>query len=238
MIKELPWDSIFFKRKIGELKITSSNKKHIESLIENAKANGFKYIICKLSLPQTTHIRLLESLGFYLSDIGVTLKLETEKFRYQKKGKNSLTESQVRVANEKDIPKLKKMSKSLFTGSRFYSDPFFTKKEADSLFQTWVENSVTGKAADMVLHIPDKGYITCRKNKRDKGDIVLIGVRKGFRDKGIGSILMEEAIKWFKTKDVSSVSVRTQLKNINALEFYFKLGFHIKNCDLIFAKIL
>lgn len=78
MIKELAWDSNFFKRKIGELIPVSREPSHIKNLVKRAKEDGFEYIICKLISQDTLFIRLLESLGFYLTDIGVILNIETK----------------------------------------------------------------------------------------------------------------------------------------------------------------
>jgi len=238
MLYELKWDSTFFNKKIGELKVSTKSLTQLETILNSAQKNGFKYIICKIRSQQTSTIKLLESSGFYLSDIGITWAIEPNKFQYRNMNKNLNTRKSIKIAAEKDIPILKEMVKSLFLESRFYNDPFFSKREADNLYQTWIENSVKGNAADIVLHIIAKGFIVCKKLPLRTGEIVLIGVKKGLRGKGIGTILTEKAIKWFKTQGVKLVTVRTQLKNLNAMNFYAKLGFHVKEYDLIFAKIL
>jgi len=238
MLYELKWDSTFFNRKIGELKVATKTLTRLKTILKSAKKNGFKYIIFKIRSQQTSTIKLLESLGFYLSDIGVTWAIEPDKFQCRNMNKNLNTRKSIKIATKKDIYILKKMVKSLFLESRFYNDPFFSKREADNLYQTWIENSVKSAAADIVFHIPAKGFIVCKKLPFCTGEIVLIGVKKDFRGKGIGAILTEKAIKWFKTQDVKLVTVRTQLKNLNAMNFYINLGFYIKKYDLIFAKIL
>jgi dTDP-4-amino-4,6-dideoxy-D-galactose acyltransferase len=238
MINELTWDSKFFNRKIGELKVVSESLPHMKHAVERAKKDGFKYVICKMQSQQTALIKLLESLGFYLSDIGVIWAVETKKFLHKNVNKNLYNRKSIKIAAEKDIHMLQEIVKSLFLESRFYSDPFFSKEEADRLYQTWIENSVKGNAADIVFCIPDKGFITCKKLPLYSGEIVLIGVKKDLRGKGIGTILIENAIRWFKTQGTNVVSVRTQLKNLRAMNFYVKLGFYIKEYDIIFAKIL
>ncbi len=111
-----------------------------------------------------------------------------------------------------------------------------SKEEADNLYQAWIENSIKGNAADVVFCIPDGGFITCKKSAADTGEIVLIGTRKGIRGTGAGAALMAEAMKWFKIQGANCVSARTQLKNLNAMNFYLKLGFYVKGYDIIFAK--
>lgn len=237
MISELAWDSNFFKRKIGELKISHGPFSRIEAALKSAKTEGFQYIICKIEFQDTSLVRFLESSGFYLSDLGITWSMRTERFSHPwSSGKEKMRKSAA-VATVKDIPALKKITKSLFLESRFYNDPFFSKEEADSLYLAWIENSVKGQAADIVFWIPGEGFITCKKNSRS-GEIVLVGVKKGSRGKGIGTTLVEEAMRWFAVQGLDSVSVRTQLRNLDAMNFYLKLGFTMKRHDMVFGKIL
>ena len=237
MISELTWDSNFFRKKIGELKVSHEPFSYVETALKRAKARGFQYIICKTESRDSGLIRFLESSGFYLSDIGITWSMRTGKFSHASgAGKEKVRKSAV-VATIKDILMLKRITKSLFLESRFYHDPFFSKEEADSLYLAWIENSVKGLAADIVFCIPREGFITCRKNNRS-GEIVLIGVKEGSRGKGIGTALVEEAMRWFTTQGLKSVSVRTQLRNLDAMNFYPKFGFAMKSHDMVFGKIL
>ena len=237
MIKELAWDTDFFKKKIGVLELEYSSQQTLIKDLEKAKKNQYQYIKCQLESPDPKGIHLLEANGFYLADISVTWGIEIDKCHsfIEKQKKLSAI---VDVATTKDIPALKKLSQSIFVNSRFYSDPFFTKEEADNLHITWTENSVMGKAADIVFHCQRNGFVTCKKLNESTGEIGLIGVKEGCRGKSIGSILMNSSINWFSSCDFKNVIVRTQLKNIEAMNFYRKLGFVIKCYDLVFGKIL
>lgn len=237
MVNELIWDSLFFGRKIGELKIPDKKLDHVRSGLQKAKDQGFQYIICKIRSQDTNFIRFLESLGFYLTDIGITWSVKTAEFTFRGSHEDRPLRRSVVAAREEDIPMLKGMAKSLFLESRFYNDPFFSKEEADRLYEAWVENSVRGEAADVVFCLPEKGFVTCRE-AGDRGEIVLIGIRKGFRGKGIGTALVEKAMEWFRVQGLVAVSVRTQMKNTEAMNFYLKLGFEIEGYDIVFGKIL
>lgn len=238
MIRELIWDSSFFEKRIGELKINSFKPSRVKSAIERAGQEGFQYLRCKITSQDTSITEHLESLGFYLTDIGVIFAIETVKFLFQDIDISSKTGKAVKVADLQDIPVLKKMIRGLFPESRFYNDPFFSKAEADRLYEAWIENSVKREAADIVFHIPNSGFVSCRKSGRHTGEIVLIGIKKGLRGKGFGTSLVQEAVRWFITQDIKSVSVRTQLKNLKALNFYCHLGFAVKEYDIIFGKVL
>ncbi len=238
MIREMTWDSTFFRKRIGRLLLTAHNPQQIESVLGKAKLQGFQYIVCKITSFNTSSVRLLESFGFSLTDVGVTYSIKANDFNDIEGRAGLKISNSIKVASTKDIPMLKKMVQSLFTDSRFYNDPFFTKKDADSLYKAWIENSVRGIAADVVFCIPHKGFICCKQKGKKQGEIILIGVDKKYQGQGLGRALIEKAVKWFIDKGLPSVSVRTQLKNVAAMNFYTALGFSIKKYDVIFSKIL
>lgn len=185
----------------------------------------------------TSFIKLLESMGFYLSDIGVILRTESYKF-VRGIPKAISRQEKAEAPTLSHIPMLRKMAKGLFHESRFYSDPFFSKEEGDRLYQEWIENSVKGRAADAVFWIPQTGFITCRKTTGKGGEIVLLGIKKDLRGKGFGSALVRTSMGWFREQKIKSVTVRTQLRNLRAINFYIKLGFIPEEYDIIFGKVV
>lgn len=237
IIRTLSWDSELFQKKIGEIRVDRRNCSQLPGIVQRAKKNGFQYLMCRLRNHETAVVKALESSGFYLSDIGVIWNFDTRRdFRVIHNQPAARTKV-IRIAGIEDIPLLQKMITSMFVTSRFYSDPFFNRSEANKLYQSWIENSVLGEAADSVFFIPDAGFASCKKTKR-KGDIVLIGVKKQSRGKGIGTLLLKHALRWFKENEIHTVSARTQLKNVSAMNFYRKAGFVVAEYDLIFSRIL
>lgn len=238
MIEELTWDSELFKRRIGVVKDIPESGTGISDILENAKEQGFRYLLCRLETQRTSLIKLLESLGFYLSDIGVTLVYDAAGAP-EGEGTAKVSEGQpVSVAGLGDIPALRKMATALFLESRFYSDPFFTREEADRTFQEWVENSVRGKVADVVLMVGGKGFISCRMSEVGWGSIGLLGVAEEHRGRGVGKLLVREAIRWFRSRGAVSVRVRSPLRNIRPINFYIMNGFSLGGYDILLAKEL
>jgi len=230
MIEGLRWDTELFGRKIGTLKRLPSSPRRLVQAIENAKKNGFQYLFCKLKCEDWKGIGMLEAAGFYLSDIGIIWEIDTHR--------DSMMSPNIRIATVKEIIALKKMTKCLFEYSRFYHDPFFTKVEADRLFAAWVENSVKGEAADIVFWIKGVGFITCKKITATKGKIPLIGVVDTMRGKGFGKTLVLAAIEWFRRENITKVQTRSQLTNIQAMNFYSRVGFQVMMADVVMSKIL
>ncbi|MFA6055798.1 MAG: GNAT family N-acetyltransferase [Thermodesulfovibrionales bacterium] len=238
MIKELNWDSGLIKRKIGRLTIRLENLSSLKKGLKLAEAEGFQYLLCRLASQDTKVIRALESEGFYLTDIGVTFGIETTGFLTRNINRGRKIADIITTATEKDIPGLKKLIPSLFPESRFYHDPFYSKEEADNLYRAWIENSVKGQEADIVFHVPRTGFITCKKTGKHSGKIVLIGIRKSMRGKGYGSALLFRAMEWFAGQGTDFVTVRTQLKNLEGMNFYLSFGFFMKEYDLMFGKMI
>ena len=236
-VSELAWDSTFFGRKIGELHIDHARPDIIEESLSIARKDKYCYLLCKVYPHDICLTKILETKGFYLTDVAVRWFIEkldwieTDSAQYG-------SQANIRRAMQKDIPMARDIVTSLFLHSRFYNDPFFKKEEADSLYQTWIENSITGSVADSVFLIDNAGIVTCRKLEGDAGEIVLVGVREEMQRQKLGRELMTAALHWFKSEGISKVSVKTQLRNVSAMNFYSRLGFSIDQYSLVFGNIL
>lgn len=232
---ELKWDTELFNKKIGRFVMLPVYAKNIDAIIKEAKAKGFLYLTCKIEPPEFSKVYALESAGFYLTDIGITLEKNIPLETYMNA---RLFKFPIKIATVKDIPNLKNIVKSLFLHSRFYHDPFFTKDDADKLYEAWIEDAVRGISADIVFYLKNKGFIACKKSRLKIGEISLIGVKDNFRGRGIGKALLSLSLKWFSEQGFAKVRVRTQLNNINSLNFYLSAGFQIYSSDVVFGKIL
>jgi len=228
LIKELAWDSAFFKRKIGTLtKVPSDDA--LQKLLRKAHKDNYLYLTSRVSLKSVSEIQILEKNGFYLTDIGVVWEKQPDAdFRPA----ISVTEASI-----KDAAMLKKISKGLFKDGRFYNDPFFSYDEAEKLYQAWIDSSFSDREI-AIFHVAKKGFITCKKLSRSRGDIPLIGVAARDQGKGIGSNLLYKALEWFRMAGMKTVTVRTQANNVTAMNFYKGLGFSVKYVDATMGKML
>ena len=62
----------------------------------------------------------------------------------------------------------------------------------------------------------------------EKGKIILIGVDKDYRNKGIGSKLLKRLLLIFSLKGINEVELEVRVSNSNAIKFYEKRGFKKK----------
>lgn len=238
MIKILDLDTTLFKKKIGALVSDEFSKDMLIRDLEEAKKENYKYMVCRLKSPKPSTINLLENQSFYLSDVSVMWNMSVSEYFSTAKTRRLDSHTKVIEAIVKDIPELQEMITPMFPNSRFYSDPFFTRNEADNLHILWIKNSVLGKAADLVLQIPDKGFVTCKKKENQVGEIILIGVKGEYRRKNLGKVLMDSSVEWFSNNGIKTIQIKTQLKNIPAMNFYRKLGFSIGDYEMTFAYVV
>ncbi len=191
-IIELKWDTMLLNKKIGRLCLSPDYKNSIDLIIDRARSKGFLYLTCKIEPPEFSQVSILESAGFYLTDVGLTLEIKTQNLY----SAENLLKIPISKANVEDIPILRKIVKSLFLHSRFYHDPFFTKDDADKIYQAWIEDAIRGLSADIVFQAKNKGFVVCKKSRLKTGEISLIGVVNKFRGRGIGKALLASALKW------------------------------------------
>lgn len=229
MIDELTWDTEFFERKIGKLRRIPKDGGGLDRLLRLAAEGGYTYLTCRFALKGTGEVQLLQSRHFYITDIGATWERPTEK--------QPRPIFQVREGSEDDAAFVWLISRGLFRTGRFYNDPFFTKKEAGLLYQTWVKNSLGGGGTKTFL-VEKEGFITCRQLSKSKGEIQLLGVIPSGQGKGVGRSLVYHSMSWFRKIGVEAVSVRTQVNNLQAMNFYSNVGFRIASTDVTMGLIL
>jgi len=238
LIDKLEWDSKFFGRKIGRLtKALPENV--LVKRIRKAQKDNYSYLTFRFNLGKMSEIQILENHGFYLTDIGIVWerKIHHSPIHPFTSTSRGHSPSMIREATINDAPALKTMAKGLFTCSRFYNDPFFSKMQADKVYQAWVENSLKDRAVKVFV-AGESGFITCKILSKTQGSIPLVGVAKKARGRGIGTNLTYKALKWFGENKIKTIMVRTQLNNIKAMDFYKGLGFRIKRLDVTMGRIL
>jgi ribosomal protein S18 acetylase RimI-like enzyme len=113
---------------------------------------------------------------------------------------------------------------SVYSLTRFHTDPHISTKKADQLWVNYLKNYV----ADSGHHI----FAAMVKNEVagvvlvdvDDSTAVLsfVSVRQRYQGQGIGSLLIQKVIDNFKGK---CMTVGTQVKNPGALNFYIQNGF-------------
>ncbi len=72
------------------------------------------------------------------------------------------------------------------------------------------------------------GYIIFWIRFEDEGHIISIAVDEKYRRKGVGSRLVETAMKIFKKYNINKIKLEVRVKNSGARKFYRDMGFSEK----------
>jgi ribosomal-protein-alanine N-acetyltransferase len=68
------------------------------------------------------------------------------------------------------------------------------------------------------------GYI-CPMLLFDEGHIMNVAVRKGFRGRGVGKLMIEKVLAECREKDAAFLSLEVRISNLSAISLYQRLGF-------------
>jgi GNAT superfamily N-acetyltransferase len=232
VIELLAWDSQLLGRKMGRIIAKPSSLAELEAAVTTARGDGFQYLMRRIGHDEFDTTRWFEQTGFCVADIGVVWQCDPH-LTVAKANASLAT-----TPTENAIPILQKAMHRIWNDSRFYHDPFFSESDADLVFAEWVKNSVTRQAAHAAFTIGNLSLITCKKLEDNRGDIPLVGVHPSQQGKGLGRHLVARALQWFRDNGCKSVTVRTQLRNIAALNFYRSVGFAVGWTDLTVSKTL
>lgn len=155
-------------------------------------------------------------------------------------GPQGSTSFQIGSVRGEDVPGLVEIAEELSGWSRFAFDPLFGPEQARRLYREWIDVSVAGRADEIVVaRVDDRcvGCVTCRlehgSNHR-RGRIELVGVARGAAGQGIGTAMLRRAFQWFSRQATARVDVVTQGRNVAALRFYQRLGFRIREVELLY----
>lgn len=228
----LPWDSDFFGVRIARLLPPQLSPAAVTQALEWCTGQEIQ---CLYFLADPAHgetIELAEKNGFHLVDIRTTLARRTAPVE-------TPGAPTIRLYRDGDLESLKALARRNHSDSRFFRDSRFPKERAEALFETWIERSCQGWAQAVFVAEVDgiaSGYTTCHIDKDGAGSIGLLGLAPHARGRGMGSFLINEAISYFRRKDVSRISVVTQGSNLGAQRLYQKCGFMTDSVQLWYHR--
>jgi len=120
------------------------------------------------------------------------------------------------------------MEINLKTLPEHYSDYFYESLLAE-LPEAFLVAEIGGKIVGYIMCKTEYGFSNFKKlGFVKKGHVVSIAVLHEYRGKGIGKVLVEEAINGVKSKKCDELYLEVRCSNNEAVKLYEKLGFVIK----------
>jgi len=216
MIKELEWDSDFWKIKIADCIYENDNE--INEYLNNKNVD---LIQTQVNINKTESIRKLENLNFKFIDLNITYCISVDSY-------NMSAEKYI-VANEQNVNDIENIAGQVFISSRYNVLSIEKTKE---FYKLWASKSVLGKLDDVCLIEKNEndeleGFVTVKKISEDSARIGLIGVNPAHQNKSVGTKLINQAKNYLALKGVKRIFVSTQGSNIMAQNFYIRNGFKV-----------
>ena len=232
--KILDWDSHFFGKTIGQVKVNILTPALATEIDQWAEINHLDCLYFLAASNDQTTSQTAEDFGYHLTDIRVTLRQRTN----QNSEKIS-TPPNIREAKETDIDALKMIAHDAHRDTRFYSDGHFGLQKCAELYEIWIEKSVRG-SSDVVLVWEESGrpvgYVTGSTLTDRAGSIGLVGVDPNYQGKHVGRHLIQQLLEWFTSRQIDPVFVVTQGRNVGAQAFYQRNGFITHSVELWYHK--
>jgi ribosomal protein S18 acetylase RimI-like enzyme len=242
-LEKLTWDSDFFSVPIGRITAPVLDDDTAASILEDAREDGLRCLYFEADPNDLTTVLAVEKNGFHLVDVRVILE-----YPFEDRPAPSLRypiplELLITPAIESDIPRLEEIAREVGQFSRYNFDNGFGLAAEERLYRAWIRNSFSG-LSDVVLvarwsmeRSEAIGLITCVVRDR-VSHIQLAGVYHEYRQKGVGTGLVQAALDWSKTQDVGKMQVITQARNVPAQRLYQQMGFFTKSMSLFYHKWL
>lgn len=220
MVDRLQWDSDFFGLRIGRADVEANKKRNMLQQEAGSLRMDYDliYIFSEQELPfDSNSMRLVDTKTIYAKAIDTSSIMPSAIERYQETVPNA------------DLYRL-----ALVSGvySRFRLDDCFPAESYERMYRCWIERSVDGSMADVVLvHRTDNqidGVITL-KIDNDIAHIGLVAVDEGVQGKGIGTMLIKSVEAYLQGNTiVRHLKVATQWANKPACYLYEKNGFVVE----------
>lgn len=214
IVSKLVWDSHFFNKEIGSVSLDQITEiKYCENfdLIFSFQKNDFIFEIdnFKNSFQQKKVIYLKEINSFNIID-----SFEIKDFD----------------SDYRNINFFKDLALESGKYSRFKLDENFENQHFEDLYLKWIENSLNKKFADKIFYLEENGvaigFVTISK-KENIATIGLISTHPDYQRKGLGKKLLQVAENYCFNSNLKFLEIPTQKENLQACQFYEKLGFNV-----------
>jgi ribosomal protein S18 acetylase RimI-like enzyme len=235
----LPWDSDFFKIRIGRLTGDRLSWEIAAGADQWADRNGVQCVYFLARVDDPTSIQIARDYCYDLVDIRLTLA--RSELREDPGLTTSRSDVLIRAAEPKDLTTLQAMARLGHGDTRFFTDSHFPRQRAEELYSTWITLESQGRAAQVLVAVSPEGlpqgYISCHLDRVKRlGQIGLVGVGGEVRGKGIGKALVLAALDWFGSNGALEATVVTQGRNFLAQRLYQRCGFMTQNVQLRYHK--
>lgn len=239
------YDSDFFRKRIGRISYCGGRipvKKYSQALqhiLAEARRRRYEYLFYKIPGSCAFLRAASQENGFVSCGVNVDFCLDLK----QKCKKREITKDpyKIRIATKSDENNTARIARDAFRHSRLYKMGFVEQKKVDDYHGKWAVNLMRDKKGIVFVGERDgkiRGFLAINLSAGERsGRIMLIAVDKNERGKGLGGILLDNAVDWARRK-MDIIYAMTQQDNAPAISFYKSHGFKVADHEYGYHKIL
>jgi dTDP-4-amino-4,6-dideoxy-D-galactose acyltransferase len=241
----LAWDTAFWGAPIARVRATELTPEAVGEIDAWCADNRVACLCLRARPDDPLTVRLAEANSFRFVDVrlvfGAAISAPAA-LGARCDGSRADESIVVRRSRPEDVDALALMAADMYQDTRFYYDEGFPRQKCSELYQTWIRRSCEDYAdAVLVAELESRpvGYITChleRQGSPPSGNIGLVGVGDGARGRGVGSLLVDAAIDWFRAQGAERATVVTQVRNLAAQRLYQRCGLLTESVQLWYHK--
>lgn len=218
LIQQLEWDSSFFEMPIGRLR-EGVTAEEIASAVCEADDRGLHCVYLLASAADQALLDAALTHGFMVVD----LRVELDRLVF---GHPAETTG-LRVAHIGDLVRLAPIAREAFRGTRFFADKHFPVERSAELYVEWLRRGLTSEPDRRTFVCEDeRGFVVCRIDASSgSGAIEMIAVAGDATRRGYGHRLVAGAGALFTENGLTTATVITQGRNIDAQRLYQSNGY-------------
>ena len=238
VVKFLQWDTRFFKKRIARLYPFRINERIVKFAFRFCGREKIDCLYYLADCHDPKSVGLAEKYGFHFVDTRLTLGIDLEKGapHRQRPESKGIT---LREFKKADLPFLKKISETSYRSSRYYFDGHFSRDLCAKFYSEWITKSCRGSSEKVFVAVSEEGpvgYLTCERDDFLRGRFSLVGVHEKFQSRGVGRLLVQKGLEWFRGEGVRFVQVVTQGRNYGAQRLYQRSGFVTEKSEIWYHK--
>lgn len=223
-IEYLPWDTSFFKIKIG--KIENNNDLSFKELENDFFSNEFNlvYLFSQEYIKPENSINL----SIDLVDIMITMSCNLDKITIPLTNKELIN-----TLSDEKLLEVYKIAEEISLVSRFSKESLIGVEKTKEFYRKWIDNSLNKSYADGLFIFSENNKVAgLHSIKTDKenqiGSCSIIGVDQHLKGSGIGKMLWNYAFNYWKSLGyIKKCMVPFSLNNKQSFNFHLKMGFNV-----------
>ena len=142
---------------------------------------------------------------------------------------------EIREAREEELLKISALWGDFMAYNAAFNDSFKVKKKARAIFSKEMNEHGDNPDCRLAVAVDNGGligfcysYISSKPRyfKLEKfGFIGDLYVQDDYRERGIGRLLVDDALDFFKKRKISQIELLVAQKNVNTVKFWESIGF-------------